>query len=58
VAEKLLGPERDLLDPALLRGLSFALQGAITTILWAVAAMAVAGGIAALFFPNVRVEEA
>jgi EmrB/QacA subfamily drug resistance transporter len=58
VAEQLLGPERHLLEPALLQGLSGALQGAIQTILWAVAAIAVAAGVAALFFPSVGLERA
>ncbi len=57
VAEQLLGPGRRLLDPALLQGLSGALQGAISTILWAVAAIAVAAGAAALLFPRIRLDE-
>jgi predicted MFS family arabinose efflux permease len=51
LAEKLLGPERTLLAPALVAGLSGALQGAMTRIFWAVAAIAAAALAVSMLFP-------
>ena len=52
LAEKLLGPERALLDPALVAGLSGALQAAMERIFWAVAAIAAAAFVLSLAFPR------
>jgi MFS family permease len=52
VAEQLLGPERALLPPGLLAGLSSALQGAMGIVFWAVAAIAVAAFGVSLLFPR------
>jgi EmrB/QacA subfamily drug resistance transporter len=52
VAEKLLGPERTLLPPALVAGLSSALQGAMGIVFWAVAAIALAAFAVSLAFPK------
>ena len=58
VAEKLLGPERALLAPALVAGLSSALQGAMGTVFWAVAAIAAAAFAVSLLFPRLEVAPA
>ncbi len=53
--DRLLGPGRDLLAPAVVRTISGALQSGMETILWAVAAIAFAGFAASLFFPSLQV---
>ncbi len=53
--DRLLGPGRDLLSPAVVRSISGALQSGMETILWAVAAIAFAGFAASLFFPALKV---
>ena len=53
--DRLLGPGRDLLAPAVVRSISGALQSGMEVIVWAVAAIAFAGFAASLFFPAVRV---
>jgi EmrB/QacA subfamily drug resistance transporter len=53
VVEKLLGPERSSLDPALVAGLAGALQGALGAVFWAVAAIAVAALAVSFAFPRV-----
>ncbi len=58
VVEKLLGPERALLDPALVAGLSRALQGAMGTVFWAVAAIGIAAFAVSLLFPRLAVAPA
>src|SRR5512133_2035689 len=58
VAEKLLGPERTLLAPALVAGLSSALQGAMGVVFWAVAAIAAAAFGVSLLFPRLEVAPA
>jgi EmrB/QacA subfamily drug resistance transporter len=55
VAEKLLGPERSLLPPALVAGLSSALQGAMGIVFWVVAAIALAAFAVSLLFPRLEV---
>ncbi|MBI5904293.1 MAG: MFS transporter [Deltaproteobacteria bacterium] len=53
--DRLLGPGRDLLPPAVVRSISGALQSGMERILWAVAAIAIAAFAASLFFPALRV---
>lgn len=53
--DRLLGPGRGLLAPAVVRSISGALQGGMERILWAVAAIAFAGFAASLFFPSLEV---
>jgi EmrB/QacA subfamily drug resistance transporter len=53
--DRLLGPGRDLLPPAVVRGISGALQSGMERILWAVAAIAFAGFAVSLFFPALKV---
>jgi EmrB/QacA subfamily drug resistance transporter len=53
--DRLLGPGRDLLAPAVVRSISGVLQAGMERILWAVAAIAFAGFAASLFFPALRV---
>lgn len=53
--DRLLGPGRDLVPPAVARGISGALQSGMERILWAVAAIAFAGFAVSLFFPALRV---
>jgi hypothetical protein len=53
--DKLLGPERSLLPPALVRSLSGALQGGMERIFLAVAVIALAGFAASLFFPAIPI---
>ncbi|RJP18317.1 MAG: MFS transporter [Deltaproteobacteria bacterium] len=53
--DRLLGPGRDLLPPAVVRSISVALQSGMERILWAVAAIAIAAFAASLFFPALRV---
>ncbi len=52
--DRLLGPERDLLDPALLRGLAGALEAGMHRIFWTVAAIAFAAAGASFLFPALR----
>jgi MFS family permease len=58
VTEKLLGPERALLPPALVAGLSSALQDAMVTVFWAVAAIAAAAFAVSLLFPRLELAPA
>lgn len=58
VAEKLLGPERALLPPALVAGLASSLQGAMSTVFWAVAAIAAAAFAVSLLFPRLELAPA
>lgn len=58
VAERLLGPERALLDPAVVAGVAGALQAAMTKIFWTVAAVAAAAFAAALLFPRLALAPA
>ncbi len=58
VVERLLGPERRLLDPGLLASLSGALQGALGIVFWAVAGIAVCAFAVSLRFPRLHVSEA
>jgi hypothetical protein len=53
VVEKLLGPERASLAPAVVTGLSAALQGAMGVVFWAVAAIAAAAVAVSFAFPKV-----
>jgi EmrB/QacA subfamily drug resistance transporter len=53
--DKLLGPERSLLPPALVRSLSGALQGGMERIFLAVAVIALAGFAASLLFPAIPI---
>ena len=58
VAERLLGPERRLLDPGVVASLSGALQGALGIVFWAVAAIACCAFAVSLAFPRLHVSEA
>ncbi len=58
VAEKLLGPARALLPPALVAGLSETLQGALGIVFRAVAAIAACALAVSLLFPRLHVSEA
>ncbi len=49
--ERMLGPERALVDPALLRRVSGALQAGMTSIFWAVFVIAVLAFAVSLLFP-------
>jgi hypothetical protein len=53
--DKLLGPERSFLPPALVRSLSGALQGGMEGIFHAVAVIAFAGFAVSLLFPAIRI---
>ncbi len=53
--DRLLGPGRSLLAPAVVRSISGALQSGMEQILWAVAAIAFAGFAVSLFFPALTV---
>jgi len=53
--DKLLGPERSFLPPALLRTLAGALQGGMEGIFRAVAVIAFAGFATSLLFPAIRI---
>jgi MFS family permease len=53
--DKLLGPERTLLAPALVRSLSGALEGGMERIFLAVAAIAFAGFAVSLLFPAIPI---
>jgi EmrB/QacA subfamily drug resistance transporter len=53
--DKLLGPERSLLPPALVRSLSGALEGGMERIFLAVAAIAFAGFAVSLLFPAIPI---
>ncbi len=55
VVEKLLGPERAVLDPSVVAGLASSLQGAMGIVFWAVAAVALAGFAVSLFFPRLEI---
>jgi len=54
--DQLLGPERSLMDPALLRSLSGALESGMEWIFRAVAAIAAAALAASLLFPALHIE--
>ena len=53
--EKLLGPERSFLPPALVRSLSAALQGGMEGIFQTVAVIAFAGFAVSLLFPAIKI---
>src|SRR5512133_743776 len=53
--EKLLGPERVALDPAAVAAVSGTLQGAMSTVFWTGAVIAVAAFAVALSFPHVAI---
>ncbi|MFL5260948.1 MAG: MDR family MFS transporter [Anaeromyxobacteraceae bacterium] len=53
--EKLLGPERRLLDPALVSGLSGALASGMSTIFWTVFAIACCAAAVGFLFPAIAV---
>ncbi len=55
---RMLGPERSQIDPAVLHSLGTTLQEGLTTIFWAVAAIGVAGFVAGLFFPSISLRPA
>ncbi len=55
LVQKLLGPERAALDPAVIAPLAGALQGAMSVVFWAGAAIALAAFVAVLAFPHVPV---
>jgi EmrB/QacA subfamily drug resistance transporter len=54
--EKLLGPERGALDPALVSGLSGAIASGMSSIFWTVFAIACCAAAASLFFPALAVQ--
>jgi EmrB/QacA subfamily drug resistance transporter len=54
--DQLLGPERGLMDPAILRSLSGALESGMETIFQVVAAIAAAALSASLLFPKLHIE--
>lgn len=56
--ERLLGPERAVLEPALARGLATALQAGMGRIFWTVCAVAFAAFAVSLAFPGLRVQAA
>ncbi len=53
--DRLLGPERDLMDPALLRSLAALLQVGMGRMFWVIAAIAAGGLAASLFFPRLAI---
>jgi EmrB/QacA subfamily drug resistance transporter len=53
--EKLLGPERAMLDPGAVASVASSLQGAMTLVFWAGAIIAAAAFVTALAFPHVDV---
>lgn len=55
VVERLLGPERTALDPAVVASVAGALQRAMAVVFWAAAAIAAAGFAAVLAFPHVPI---
>jgi EmrB/QacA subfamily drug resistance transporter len=55
VVEKLLGPERGLLDPAAVAAVAGALQGAMSVVFWSGAVIAAAAFAVALAFPHVAI---
>jgi MFS family permease len=56
--DRLLGPERSALDPALVAGLSGALASGMAAIFWTVFGIAVAAAAASLLFPTIAVQSA
>jgi EmrB/QacA subfamily drug resistance transporter len=54
-ADRLLGPGRELLSPALVRSLSGDLQAGMERIFWLVAVIALAGFTVSLLFPALRI---
>jgi MFS family permease len=54
--ERLLGPERATLDPAIVRGLASALQAGMGRIFWTICAIAFAAFAVSLAFPGLRVQ--
>lgn len=58
IVEKLLGPERSTLDPAVVASVAGALQGAMGTVFGAGAAIAAAAFAVALAFPRVAIAAA
>ena len=55
LVEKLLGPERAILDPGVVAPLAGALQGAMSVVFWAGAAIAGTAFVVVLGFPHVAV---
>ncbi len=55
-ADRLLGPERALLDPSLLTGLAGALRSGLGRVFACVAAVALAAGAVSFLFPALRIE--
>ncbi len=55
LVEKLLGPERAALDPAVIAPVAGALQGAMTIVFWACAAIALTAFVVVLAFPHVEI---
>ncbi len=53
--DQILGPERGLMEPALLRSAASALQSGIGQVFWAVAALALAAWLVSLLFPALRI---
>ncbi|HEY6005725.1 MAG TPA: MDR family MFS transporter [Anaeromyxobacter sp.] len=53
--EKLLGPERAALDPAAVASVAGTLQGALSVVFWAGAAIAAGAFLAVLRFPHVEI---
>ena len=56
--EKLLGPERIALDPGAVAALSGTLQGAMSIVFWAGAAIAISAFLVVLLFPHVAISPA
>jgi hypothetical protein len=55
---RILGPERQSVDPAVLRAVSGDLGLGLARVLWIVAGLALVGAVAAVFFPAVSTEDA
>jgi MFS family permease len=55
LVEKLLGPERGLLDPGAVAAVAGTLQGAMTVVFWSGAVIAAAAFVVALAFPHVDI---
>jgi hypothetical protein len=54
--EQLLGPERGLLDPAVLASLAGALQGGMATLFWTAAGVAGVAFLVGLAFPRLEAD--
>ncbi len=53
--DQILGPERALMDPALLGSVSGALQSGMGLVFWAVVALNLAAWLVSLFFPAIQI---